>query len=153
VIVVPNLPDDPAPSPEPALIEAIFAELRQHRLLATRLHVVGPTYVEVGVQATVARRRGSSLSGPQVDTLIREFLHPQRGWFDGSGWPFGRDVYFSELFQLLEGYPAVDHVDDLVLTGVGGAIVPASDGGRSVPDNGLVRAGRIVTSVVDAEQG
>ena len=45
----------PCPFTEPALIEAIFTELRQHRLLATRLHVVGPTYVEVGVQATVAR--------------------------------------------------------------------------------------------------
>lgn len=153
VIVVPDLPDSPAPSPEPPLIEAIFTELRQHRLLATRLHVVGPTYVEVGVQATVARKRGSGLSGPHLDTLIREFLHPIRGWFDGAGWPFGRDVYFSELFQLLEGQPGVDHVDELTLTGAGGVIVPPSEGGRAVPDNGLVRAGAIATTITDAEGG
>ena len=153
VIVVPDLPDDPVPTPEPTLIKAIFTELRQHRLLATSLHVVGPTYVTVGVQASVARRRGSGLSRPQLDAVIREFLHPIRGWFDGSGWPFGRDVYFSELFQLLEGLPGVDHVDDLVLTGAGGVVVSPGEGGRAVPANGLVRAGAIVTTVTDAEGG
>lgn len=153
VIVVPDRQDDPAPAPDEALVAAIFSDLTRHRLIATCLHVVGPTYVEVGLEATVVRRPGSGLSGATLDRLISDFLHPLRGWFDGTGWPFGRDVYFSELFQLLEQHPQVDHVEDLILTGVGGAVVPPELGGRAVPENGLIRVGRVATTVRDPESG
>jgi hypothetical protein len=44
-----------------------------------------------------------------VDTLIR-FLDPRRGWFDGKGWPFGRALYISELYQVLGEIRGVNSV-------------------------------------------
>jgi hypothetical protein len=55
-----------------------------------------------------------------VDTIRRrigQFLDPYAGWLDGEGWPFGRKVYRSELYQQIEGIEGVDHVDTLFLNG------------------------------------
>jgi hypothetical protein len=38
------------------------------------------------------------------------FLDPHRGWFDGRGWPLGRDLYISELYQLIAETAGVDSV-------------------------------------------
>jgi hypothetical protein len=49
-----------------------------------------------------------------VETL-RRFLHPLTGGPDGDGWAFGRNIYVSELYELLEGIAGVDYVPDIVL--------------------------------------
>ena len=39
------------------------------------------------------------------------FLNPFTGGVDGTGWPFGRDLYLSEVYGLLQRIPSVDYVD------------------------------------------
>jgi hypothetical protein len=110
VVVVPRQPGGRRLSPRPELKEQIFAALSAQRILTTRLHVVGPRYTEVRLRTTVVRRPGSVLTRAQVEAAIARFLDPLVGWFDDEGWPFGRPVHASELFQVLEGMPGVDHV-------------------------------------------
>jgi len=43
------------------------------------------------------------------------FLHPLSGGRFGSGWEFGRDVYASEVSELIESIAGVDHVESLRL--------------------------------------
>ena len=43
-------------------------------------------------------------------------LDPRQGGPDGRGWPFGRDVYRSEILQLIDGVTGVDHVLELTLS-------------------------------------
>lgn len=129
LIVVPDEPHVAAPSPSLEAVRRIFHYVRHRRALTTRLHVIGPHYTPVSVTVTATRAQGSDLTAQQVAERIREFLHPVRGWRDGQGWPFGRQVYDSELYQLLENVNGLDHVDSLV---VGGQP-------RAVPTHGLVQ--------------
>jgi hypothetical protein len=52
---------------------------------------------------------------PLVVGALERFLDPRTGGTDGTGWPFGRNVYVSELYELLEGITGVDYVPDLVV--------------------------------------
>ena len=46
---------------------------------------------------------------------IRAFLHPLTGGPQGTGWPFGRDVFASDVASVLESTPGVDVVPNLEL--------------------------------------
>ena len=46
---------------------------------------------------------------------IDRFLDPMAGGPDGRGWPFGRDVYRSEVLQVIDNVPGVDYVESLEL--------------------------------------
>jgi hypothetical protein len=47
---------------------------------------------------------------------VRNFFHPITGGPDGKGWPFGRDVYVSEMYELLDKVEGVNYVENVVLT-------------------------------------
>ena len=117
VVVVPDTQtEDQWPQPTEALRMALWRFLDERRLLTTRHHVVGPDYVRVRVTATlyvkddiIDVRRGA------VDALRSRF-HPLTGGPDGKGWPFGRDVYLSEVYDVLDRAPGVDFVRAVQLT-------------------------------------
>jgi hypothetical protein len=50
-----------------------------------------------------------------VTRALERFLDPLRGGLDGRGWQFGRDVYRSEVLELIDRIPGVDHVLDMEL--------------------------------------
>lgn len=121
VIVLPHVPLD-RPMPSAALRRAVAAYLGRRRVLGTRVEVVGPTYVELSVRARVRACAGKdkdALAARISDALTR-FFHPLRGGPEGTGWPFGRDVYRSEVLQVIDETPGVDHVLSLELIPQGG---------------------------------
>jgi len=147
IIVVPDEPDTPRPVPSAALIRALLGALRERCPLATRVQVVGPEYVRVGVDVAVVRRTGSGLQPAVVEQAVRAFLDPLRGGTEGAGWPFGRPVYYSELFQRLESLAPVDHVERLALeTSPPGA---STSEGIAIPPWALVAADPVTVQVAD----
>jgi len=40
-------------------------------------------------------------------------VHPTLGGPDGAGWPFGRAVFKSDFYRVIESVDGVDHVEDL----------------------------------------
>ena len=94
--------------------EEVMANVRQAlepaRLLTTRVHVVAPRFVPITVQLTVVPQRDThnieGLRQHVVDKLTG-FLDVRNGWFDSKGWPFGRNLYISELFQVVGEIPGV----------------------------------------------
>jgi hypothetical protein len=48
---------------------------------------------------------------------LERFLHPLTGGSDGQGWQFGRSIYVSEIYQLLDNLPGVDYVVKVVRDG------------------------------------
>ncbi len=107
-----------APLPSSALLSAVRDYLQPRRLLTVRQIVAPPVYVPIQVELILATRPGASAVAPGlvVDTLSR-FLGSSTGGPDGKGWPFGRDVYVSELYRLLEReIPGVDYVPDITLS-------------------------------------
>ena len=105
--------------PTAGLAQAVRRYLDRRRVITTRIEVVAPEYLEVRVQASV---RIKALSDPlgvreRILTALDSFLDPRHGGPDARGWPFGRDVYRSEILQLIDGVLGVDHVIALTLIG------------------------------------
>src|SRR5262249_24891918 len=119
--VVPRF--DASSSPDPlrppaSLCGALYTFFDERRMLTTRHHVVGPVIVPVGAEILIARTADAVESdlNARVVKRLTDFLDPLTGGPAGEGWPFGRDVYVSELHQQLEQVPGVDYVPDLFLT-------------------------------------
>lgn len=100
-------------APPPDLIAAIAAYLDPRRLLTTRVHVVGPSLVSVGVALTLTLAPDAlpATVRPAAASALAAFLDPLIGGADGTGWPFGRPVYLSEIVRLLDALPGIDHVE------------------------------------------
>jgi hypothetical protein len=120
VIVVPDMPI-PMPPPSDGLLAAVRAYLNPRRVIGTRIEVVPPGYLQVSVNATVQSGKGQNQARLQqaIIAALNAFLDPLIGGPDGTGWPFGRDVYETEILQILAQTPGVDHVNSLVLAPTG----------------------------------
>jgi hypothetical protein len=115
--------------------------------VTTDIHVVGPDYVEVRVTARVRLRTGaSSAKAPQrIRAALEAFLNPLTGGPESLGWPFGRAVFRTEVLQIIDSVPGVDHVTAMALQTPGGA---AQCGDIALCPMALVRSGAHEIEVV-----
>lgn len=109
------LPDtgDPYGRPSEELLDALDMFFQPRRLLTARHHIVGPSYVPVEVSASLFLRDDA----PPETTLTRaiealySFFDPLHGGPEKRGWPFGRDVYISEIYTLFDEIDLVEYVE------------------------------------------
>jgi len=113
-----------------ALRSQIIDHLDRRRLVTTQIFVVEADFVPFGVKVNVAKTDEANPVTLEavLKAAIREFYDPEFGGDPvravevgqglskerGEGWPFGRGIFLSELFELLERVPGVDHVDQIV---------------------------------------
>lgn len=129
VVIVPFSTHE-RPEPSDAFLEAVRRHVEKHRLLTDRVSVEPAGYVGVGVSVEIGLETGYSAEGrtAAVESRLNEFLDPLDG-YDGEGWPFGRPVYRSEIYETVDAVAGVDCVFDLSLR-------PTGDGG--LDDEGSV---------------
>ncbi len=119
VVIVPwpSGQGDISPRPDHDCICKVKRVLEERRLVTSRVHVTGPGYTRVRIRAQLAL--DSHLpAGEMLETVCRNlgsFFDPFSGGPDGTGWPFGRHVYPSEVYQVMEDISGVDHVESLDL--------------------------------------
>jgi hypothetical protein len=118
LILVPNS-HEPRPQPSLELRERVAAYLaaRVPATAAPELTITGPVYLPVGIEVVVAPVDPSA-AGIVYDAVKRrleEFLHPLTGGPEGTGWPFGRDVFQSDVARILENLPGVDYIKTINL--------------------------------------
>ena len=97
------------------------------------------------MQAVLAPRDPTA-AGPvlaAVKTALGGFLHPLTGGPDARGWPFGRDVFISDVASLLESIDGVDYVETLTLLLDG---TPVGDH-VAVPVDRMVVAGPLLVTL------
>jgi hypothetical protein len=108
------------PQPTVDQRQALWHYLDERRILTTRLHVVGPTYAPVSAEILVARYPDvlDDNLRRQIIQAINQFLSPLsvKDIPNHQGWIFGRDVYVSEFYELLEKLDGVDYLPDILLT-------------------------------------
>lgn len=116
IIVVPESPSN-NPIPSQNFLKAVYKHLDEHRLLTTELFVLVPVYVEISVKVEVVVKPKSlpAQVKKDIENKLQKFLHPISGGFDGKGWPFGRSVYISEIYELIDGVEGVDYVKSVTL--------------------------------------
>jgi Baseplate J-like protein len=138
VVVVPGSQDPFAPAPQD-LLDSVFNYLDPRRLVTTRLSVNSPIYAPVVFQAAVARQKDEPVAALQktIQGAVMTYLHPLTGGPQGEGWPFGRDIYVSEIFGLLERIPGVDYIPEIRLSSsCAGGPVRCLEAGEIWHDNG-----------------
>lgn len=122
VIVVPEY-EDPKPVPSQELLNEIEAYLseRVSAVLNTagtsRIDVIGPDYIRVGVEATVnytTPETGKIIEGRIIDNLKR-FFDPIHGGQEMTGWELGHNLYVSEVCSVIKNTPGVDYIANIAI--------------------------------------
>ena len=95
--------------PSDRLLKRVRNRLEPARMITTRVHVVAPRLVTVSVRITLVIERGMVAQDVRESAVqaLKKFFDPLEGGSDGRGWPFGRDVYVSEVYQVLAALPGV----------------------------------------------
>ena len=137
VVVVPDS-DNPRPMPGEDTLAAVCAYLDQRRLLTTEVFVVAPTYRLVQVRAQVVVEDGFDLGQVQEDAeeALLAYLHPLTGGRAGSGWPFGENVNFSEVYQRVFTVPGLRRIGRLTISLDGEEADPCTN--VTIPEGQLV---------------
>lgn len=119
MIILPRSPTEPDLA---GIIATVEADLTPKLLLTTRLHVAGPQFVAITISAVVVSVR-DELETNVKESVVRavtKFLDPRTGGDAGRGWPFGRNVYISEIYSLIDQLPEIDFVTSVTLNTSGG---------------------------------
>jgi Baseplate J-like protein len=97
--------------PSEHLLRRVRAILEPARLITTRVHVVAPRFVLMNIRVTLVIQKDALPKTVRASGVaaLEKFLDPLEGGPDGFGWPFGRDVYISEIYRILARLPGVQY--------------------------------------------
>jgi predicted phage baseplate assembly protein len=99
------------------LKQLIRTYLDERRLLTVRLEIREPEYLVVSVEAKV--KAASHLSPERVQNRVMnrlyEFLNPFTGGDGRRGWPFGRDLFISDIYACVQQVQGVAYVEQVKL--------------------------------------
>jgi predicted phage baseplate assembly protein len=100
------------------LLRRVHERLNQRRLITTSLEVTWPIYVELTVRARLRISRGATPTGvaDEAQRRLLRYLNPFSGGPDGEGWPFGRTLYLSEIYNLFYGIRDLIAIETVELT-------------------------------------
>lgn len=118
VLVVPHSEElEPRPSQELMRTVKQYLLDRSLPIIRPTIYVIPPLYKKVHVRADVVAivPEESSVVEGRIINGLNTFLHPVKGGPKGQGWEFGRNVYISEIHQLIEDTLGVDVVLSIVL--------------------------------------
>ncbi|RPI34710.1 MAG: putative baseplate assembly protein [Chloroflexota bacterium] len=96
----------------PQDIAYLTSYLDERRLLTTCLDIRAPAYHWVAVKVKLRAAPGIDQAAVKTEVLNRlyRFLNPLTGGTDGCGWPFGRQLFSSDVYQCLQGIPNVHFI-------------------------------------------
>lgn len=116
VIVVPYLPAN-RPVPSTGLLNLVKCYLNRRRPIGMRFHVIGPAFRKVTIEANVRAfpDRDKSVLQAAITDALCSFFDPLHGGPEANGWPFGRNVFRSEVLQIIDQVDGVDYVESLSL--------------------------------------
>lgn len=152
VIVVPQFKNlNEQPQPDINFLKSVFRYLDKHRLMTTELFVIPPEYFKITVDAKIVIKPEflPNTIEENVKEELRTFLNPVTGGPDRQGWPFGRSVYISEIYEIIDRVEGVDYVKTNTLT------LKKNDeeqeGDIRIPAYGLVFSGVHVINALEKE--
>lgn len=149
IVIVPYSNDaEPQPAFELRRQVRDYIAARAPAGLAPHIHVSAPSYFRIGVSAQIVPVDPQEAAPvlARAEAAVAQFLHPLRGGKDGRGWPFGRDLYTSDVARLLERTPGVDHVQSLALYATG--VAQAEE--VRVPPESIVSCGPVRIALAGA---
>jgi len=97
--------------------QTIHSYLDERRLISTQLEVITPAYqwVETEVRIRASRHFEFEKVRRDVEMTLFQFLNPLSGGQDGTGWPFGRDLFVADVMSVLLKLNGVEFVRSVKL--------------------------------------
>jgi predicted phage baseplate assembly protein len=116
------------------LEEEVDGYFYNRRLLCTNLEIRVPTYrwVYVQVSIKVQERSERRVVEKQVEDALYNFLHPLRGGLEETGWPFGRDLYIADIYNVVQKVPGVHSITDARIRETHPDTEEPSEGGEQI---------------------
>ena len=98
-------------------MQALQAYLDERRLLTVHLDIRPPAYHWAAVHVKLRAAPGVDHAKVEEEVLARlfRFINPLTGGLDGTGWPFGRSLFASDIYPCLQGIPGVLFVRSMEL--------------------------------------
>ncbi|MBK8988443.1 MAG: putative baseplate assembly protein [Chloroflexi bacterium] len=152
VLVVPRVanpagflaPEQLEPSAEH--VARLGSYLDERRLLTTQLDIRAPAYRWVAARVQLRAAPGINQADVESEVLARlyRFLNPLTGGPGGDGWPFGRELFLSDVYQTLQGLPHVQFIRnvDLFIAAPGGGPQGERVESVEVVAHGVIASGR-----------
>ena len=99
------------------LIDVVSDYLDKRRLITTRIIVVEPIELKIKVKATLVLKPDAIDEIVKKEAIIKleDFFDPLKGGQTGTGWEFGRSIYISEIYELLDKLSGVDYVEAVTI--------------------------------------
>lgn len=127
LVVIPRGDRDRRPGdplfPPGILIDEVQSYLEARRVVTTRLRCRGPAYVDIDLSLSVAPAKEeadpSSLRG-RIEERLRRLFDPIEGGADGRGWPPGRTVSRSDVYEAVGAMPEVRYLEEVRCSSPGG---------------------------------
>jgi len=109
--------------PSSELLSALESYIQSYAFLGLtqqgdqRINLVGPGYIGISIKVELVPSDLSKAAAVKAEALaaLTAFFHPLTGGANGTGWDFGRNVYASEVFKVMQDLPGIDHVESLAL--------------------------------------
>ncbi len=116
VVTVIVVPDSEAPNPRPnqTTLQSVCQYLNARRLLTSEVYVVGPTYRKIKVQVNLLVKPGADLAIVKNSVLqnLNTFFSPLLGGTDGTGWPFGGEIFYSDVYRAIFDVDGVQRIQN-----------------------------------------
>ncbi|MBK8902420.1 MAG: baseplate protein J [Anaerolineaceae bacterium] len=115
LVVMPNSKNDNEQNRQ--LLEQLWAYLDARCLLSVQHHLLLPSYKSVSIEADLHLRAdappGAVLAAAWQQ--LQAYFDPRQGGANGTGWPFGRSVYASEVYAVLRRIDLINYVEGVQL--------------------------------------
>jgi predicted phage baseplate assembly protein len=121
VIILPEIESVERPDPAELILSenlrsSVLKYLTARSVLGIGVEVRLADITCVSIGAELHLREGTDPAAGEEATrrseeLLYRYLNPYTGGSDGKGWPFGRSLYLSEIYGLLQSIPGVEFVE------------------------------------------
>lgn len=151
IIVVPYSFAD-TPTPSGGFKKTVCIHVDRHRTITTSIKIEDPDYVKVSVTAkiTLMDRYNPDNVKKRCQEALKQFLSPIKRKEGDNEWEFGRPVYKSDVYVVLEGVEGVDGVIQLFLAFDQGGSYD-SEGNIEINKNALVYSGEHNIEIIDQQ--
>jgi predicted phage baseplate assembly protein len=116
--------DGPIPREQLVLPSRVMTEVKEYlderRMLAMRVEVATPEYQPIAIECHVKSKPGfeNEIVSESVKIRLYRFINPVFGGLKGQGWPFGRSLFQSEIFSVIQNTPEVEYIEEVKIFAV-----------------------------------
>ena len=130
--------------------------LDRHRLVTADVHVIKPEYIKISIKCKVrlTKKSNQDIVSKRIITKLADFLNPITGGSEGKGWPFGRPVYPSEIYQEIKNdVEGIDFISNVLIASSSGNLCKLyQEEAIEIPHSGLYFPGSMMLNLYNKRQ-